>query len=394
VQLLIRRPISSILVIGAKNSGKTSFIEFLRTALAPPSRRKTRTEDVDPNYSPPNSAGGYTSSAFTSHYLETEIDSERVGLTLWDSQGLEKNLVDLQLKEMISFLESKFEDTFTEEMKVIRSPGVRDTHIHCVFLLLDPVRLEQTSANAKSKLSQDSSSANFPLGPKVLVGGLDEDLDLNVIRSLQGKTTVFPVISKADTITSAHMKHLKKTVAQSLRESNLDPIEALGLEDMNADDHNGRESRIDEQDEEEAEAEAAYAAGSPNKSHALSSEGREDDEHDGIRSFSSDDELQEMPVRRLSHRKHASYSSERGAEDEGPANAYLPLSIISPDMYDPETIGRKFPWGMADPYHADHCDFLRLKDAVFSEWRGELREASREVWYEGWRTSRLRRRDK
>ena len=48
----------------------------------------------------------------------------------------------------------------------------------------------------------------------------------------------------------------------------------------------------------------------------------------------------------------------------------------------------------ADPNNEEHCDFLRLKDAVFGDWRGELREASREQWYEGWRTSRLNHRDR
>ena len=68
---------------------------------------------------------------------------------------------------------------------------------------------------------------------------------------------------------------------------------------------------------------------------------------------------------------------------------YLPLSIISPDPYEPDVIGRKFPWGFADPYNSEHCDFVRLRESVFSEWRAELREASREQWYEGWRTNRL-----
>ena len=80
-----------------------------------------------------------------------------------------------------------------------------------------------------------------------------------------------------------------------------------------------------------------------------------------------------------------------GSSDEIP---FLPMSVISPDSYEPGVVGRRFPWGFADPYNTEHCDFVRLKDAVFSEWRAELREASREVWYEGWRTSRLRRRDR
>ena len=62
------------------------------------------------------------------------------------------------------------------------------------------------------------------------VGGLDEDFDLQVLRTLQGKTTVVPVISKADTITTAHMAFLKKTVSESLKLAGLDPLEALHLD--------------------------------------------------------------------------------------------------------------------------------------------------------------------
>ena len=70
----------------------------------------------------------------------------------------------------------------------------------------------------------------------------------------------------------------------------------------------------------------------------------------------------------------------------------LALSVFAPDLYDPGCMGGRFPWGFADPYNADHCDFVRLKDSVFSEWRNELRAAARERWYEGWRTVRLRNR--
>ena len=99
----------SILIIGARSSGKTSFLEFLKTSLAlPPKKRSNRPSELaDDIFAPQNTKNGN----FESHYLETEIDGERIGLTLWDSEGLEKNVVDLQLREMSSFLESKFEET-------------------------------------------------------------------------------------------------------------------------------------------------------------------------------------------------------------------------------------------------------------------------------------------
>jgi septin family protein len=78
-------------------------------------------------------------------------------------------------------------------------------------------------------------------------------------------------------------------------------------------------------------------------------------------------------------------------QKEDAETPFLPLSIISPDPYEPDVIGRKFPWGFADPYNAEHCDFVKLRESVFSEWRSELREASRDQWYEGWRTNRLQK---
>jgi septin family protein len=350
----------SILIIGTQNAGKTSFLEFLKTSLALPAKKRSKThtdEDSTPVFPP--------SGNFVPHYLETEIDGERIGLTLWDSEGLEKNVVDLQLREMSTFLESKFEETFTEEMKVVRSPGVQDTHIHATFMILDPARLDRNIAASKATaVNGQQNGKHYPLGR--VLGALDEDLDLQVLRTLQGKTTVIPVISKADTITTKHMAVLKKTVSDSLKAAGLDPLDVLGIDDDDASSINGKPGRIDEEDEEEGAADSGHSDGDD-----LPIQGQE---------LSPSKRLSSGSVRR----------SKAPAEEEVPI---IPMSIINPDIYEPGIIGRQFPWGFADPYDEEHCDFLRLKEAVFSEWRSELREASREQWYEGWRTSRLKQRE-
>lgn len=365
----------NILVIGAKNAGKTSFINFLRTSLMMPKHKRVQTPPPQPAVDP--------ESPFTSQYLETEIESERVGVTLWDSQGLEKNVVDLQLREMATFIESKFEETFSEEQKVVRAAGVRDTHIHCVFLLLDPVRLDANVAATRG-----TTPGKFAITPS-LVGSLDEDLDLQVLRILQGKTAVIPVISKADTITAAHMAHLKKSVWDSLKQAKLDPLEALSFSD--SDD----ESALDERDEDEYE-------GSEDEEEKEEGDKQADviDNFDKSDSNASDDESStsaSSPPPKSPHsansKKHSRRVSTMSAQiDEEEEEPFIPLSVISPDMYEPNVIGRRFAWGFADPMNPEHCDFLRLKESVFGEWRAELREASRERWYEGWRTSRLKRR--
>ncbi|OAA42718.1 septin [Metarhizium rileyi] len=347
----------NILVIGTAGAGKTSFLEFLKTALAlPPRKRPKRFDDDD--FKVPAPASGN----FVPHFMETEIDNERIGLTLWDSEGIEKNLVDLQLRELIAFLESKFEETFAEEMKVVRSPGVQDSHIHAVFLVLDPFRLDRNIAASRNgttgyKGSGGSDSRIRASGP------LDDDLDLQILRSLHRKTTVIPVIAKADTITTKHMNVLKKSVWDSIKKADLDPLEALGLDEEGDDNSN----RIDEEEEEGVAADNEELK-EPNSSSPSSPNSKR---------------LSSQSIRRYK-------AQEESKEDEIP---FLPLSIISPDLYEPAVIGRQFPWGFADPYNEQHCDFTRLKEAVFSEWRGELREASREQWYEGWRTNRLKLRD-
>lgn len=284
--------------------------------------------------------------------------------------------MDLQLREMTSFLESKFEETFTEEMKVVRAPGVQDTHIHCAFLLLDPVRLDTSLAASKGGISNGNGGGKYTTAPRV-AGVLDEDLDLQVLRALQGKTTVVPVISKADTITTAHMKYLKKSVWEAIRKANLDPLEALGLDDAEDDSD---PDRLDEEDEEESFEDAGEVAvpKSPEQELPMQSPSP----------ASSPPRSNRLSTGSLRRYKPAENNGNLavGAVEELPP---LPLSIISPDIYEPGVIGRTFPWGFANPMDEEHCDFVKLKEAVFSEWRGELREASKELWYEGWRTSRL-----
>ncbi|KFY10076.1 hypothetical protein V492_05197 [Pseudogymnoascus sp. VKM F-4246] len=377
----------NILIIGARDSGKTSFLNFLKSSLALPAKKRgTRPTDL-----PEDVFGAQAAKTgnFIPHYIETEIDGERIGLTLWDSEGLDTTVVDLQLREMSSFLESKFEETFTEEMKVIRAPGVQDTHIHCAFLIIDPARLDKNIATVKGRASNDQASQGDKYAPTPrLIGGLDEDLDLSVLRTLQGKTTVVPVISKADTITTAHMTHLKKTVWDSLRKANLDPLEALGLDDDS--DTIKDSNRIDEQDEEDDDSQHSGNNSSGPDLPIQNPESSSPPQSQNPEPSSSPQSQNRRSSGSIRHHKRQMSSENMTATDEIP---YLPLSIISPDIYEPGVIGRKFPWGFADPYNVEHCDFVRLKDAVFSEWRGELREASRELWYEGWRTSRLKHRE-
>ncbi|KAJ5114779.1 hypothetical protein NUU61_000538 [Penicillium alfredii] len=389
----------NVLVVGARNSGKTSFINFLRQALTmPPHKHPSRTPEelveLDRQTSPYE--------GFTSQYLETEIDTERVGLTLWDSEGLDRNIADLQMRAVTGFLESKFEETLAEEMKVVRSPGARDTHIHCTFLILDPVRLDENIAAAERAANGTSKPSDSPV-----IGVLDQNLDLQVLRTVLGKTTVVPVISKADTITSAHMHYLRKAVWNSLKQANIDPLEILTLEDQ--EEYTSSESADEETADGEFEAdestEPAELPGSTVPAQpaevAESAETAETSEPpEPTESAQVADDVKEsepVPEKAAPTSPSQRTQSTRKSNASHAASQHVPFSILSPDPHSlaagDQPVGRRFPWGFADPYNPEHCDFVRLKDSVFSEWRSELREASRVIWYERWRTSRLHRHE-
>jgi len=336
------------------------MIEFLRSSLARGTRSgrtttgttgTTGTTTSSTSTKPPGSRAE-TISPFTTHFIETEVDGERVGVTLYDSKGLERHLVDLQLREMSTFIETKFQETFYEEQKVQRAANARDTHVHAVLLLLDPARLDANQATNEAAMNGKNSFANMSR----LTGILDDDLDISVIRALQGKTTIVPVISKADTVSIAHMAHLKRAVWETFKTIKFDPLAALeldGEDDADSYDANTRESSVYE---EPIQNQHPAERGTPNRMNGERNDGR------GLRVSANTD----IPA--------------------------LPLSVLSPDVYEPGIIGRRFPWGFADPYNPEHCDFSKLKDSIFSDWRVELREASRNRWYEGWRTNRLNRR--
>ena len=335
---------------------------------------------------------------FTSNFIETEVSGERIGVTLWDSEGLQKNVIDGQLKEINAFIESKFEDTFTEESKVARAPGFRDTHIHCAFLLLDPLRLDANIAADKKASAVNGAKAKansfVKSKPEPTPNGLDEHIDLNVLRAIKGKTTVVPVISKADTVTAAHVNFLKRAVWESLKRNGLDTLEALekddadGLSDVSTEQ--GDKNGFDERDEDAHDARAGRDL-----------DANDDDKFSQTSHLDSPSSSDSFASADLNVAKPGKPSKDADSESASSIEAstasqqhLIPFSIISPDPYEPKIVGRKFPWGFADPYNVEHCDFTSLKSTVFTEWRPDLREASRELWYEGWSTSKLNKKNK
>ncbi|KAF2150351.1 hypothetical protein K461DRAFT_229041 [Myriangium duriaei CBS 260.36] len=363
----------NVLVMGAKGSGKTTFIDFLKDSLSLPLEKQHQ------SISTPRMTT--SDGTFTAHYVETEFDHERVGLTIWDTKGLEKNLADLQVREAITFIESKFEETFNEESKVMRSPGAKDSHIHCVFLVLDPNNIDTTLQTAKSQVSGNAFAQ--ARGP----AGLSQDLDLLVMKGIAGKAAVIPIISKADTLTGPHMEFLRMSVWNSMQAENLDPLAFLEPEDSES-DYDESENQSDRDPLPIQSTDSSMSSGQ-RAGHLQDDSDYSDDGYGGSSPLAKTRSTVTTPSPQQPKRP-----SSRGASrtiipgETSVEDMYLPFTVLSPDPYELNAVGRRFPWGMADPFNPEHCDYVRLRDSVFSEWRAELRTSSREG-YEAWRTSRL-----
>jgi len=142
--------------------------------------------------------------------------------------------------------------------------------------------------------------------------GLDA-LDTHILARLSRITTVIPLISKADTCTTARLNTLKSLISQNIRQQNLRLTSFLSESDTYSED---------------------------------------DDDMDDV----EDEQM-----------------------DEG--DLTLPLSVLSPDYYaeassmnkEVQAVGRSYPWGFADALNPNHCDYVKLRELVFVDWRRELK---------------------
>jgi septin family protein len=142
--------------------------------------------------------------------------------------------------------------------------------------------------------------------------GLDA-LDIHILARLSRITTVIPIISKADTCTTTRMNSLKSLIAQNIRQQNLRLTSFL----MEGDAYSEADS--EEMDE------------------------------DGDNMDLGDD-------------------------------LTLPLSILSPDYTEAPSEKkeellhvRNYPWGHADALNPLHCDYVKLRELIFVDWRRELK---------------------
>ncbi|GHJ89208.1 hypothetical protein NliqN6_5610 [Naganishia liquefaciens] len=81
--------------------------------------------------------------------------------------------------------------------------------------------------------------------------------------------------------------------------------------------------------------------------------------------------------------------------DNSELRALLPFALVGSEediMINGEAIrGRRYPWGIVEVDNDEHCDFMRLRQALLATHLTDLKEITHDYLYENYRTERLSR---
>ncbi|CAG8688764.1 9297_t:CDS:2 [Ambispora leptoticha] len=189
----------NLMVVGFKSLGKTSFIRMLFDTLR--GRR-------DPKDSIPLPSSGDPEAASTKELysvtLDVEEENEKISLTLVDCPGFVKDnelRLDVQVTEILRYIESQFDLTLAEETKVKRNPKALDSQIHACLYFID---------NTNNGLT---------------------DKDIRILKRLTARVNVIPVVAKADLLTTSQLANLKKAINRDLKFHQIPVFEFAEAED-------------------------------------------------------------------------------------------------------------------------------------------------------------------
>ncbi|KAG9294567.1 hypothetical protein G9A89_008678 [Geosiphon pyriformis] len=189
----------NLMVVGFKSLGKTSFIRMLFDTLH--IRRDAKSDVQLPaslfqTAETLEDAEAARTKELYSFTLDVEEENEKISLTLVDSPGFVKDnelRLDVQVTEVLRYIEAQFDITLAEETKVKRNPKAVDSQIHACLYFID---------NANNGLT---------------------DKDIRILKRLTARVNVIPVVAKADLLTTSQLANLKKAINRVLK-SNQIPV--------------------------------------------------------------------------------------------------------------------------------------------------------------------------
>ncbi|TYJ58098.1 hypothetical protein B9479_001194 [Cryptococcus floricola] len=354
----------------ASVASRRKFIDLMISSLSAPSP-----EQLKPTLNPAPTSRPQSHTCLSTH------SQDRILLRLIDTPGLElcpdEDLVggiaaetalghgvgvkgkerERGVKGLLRILEERFKYTLREESKVQRRVGADEGLVHLVIYLIDAREVLRPEEARKPTQEIDWSCVGLfddeglqdpdheqtdtetsTFGPKL------SSIEIDIIDRLSTRANVLPILSRSDTLTVSELEAVKAAVQRDLS--------------------------------------AAFSK-TPGRGFGVFGSDEE--------SLSDSIKEEDMEVDQPDPRPPTPNSIHSTASLSAPG---LPWSIFIPSPSvsgGPEvTAGvRQFPWGTATVLEPEHSHFGLLLDNILGEYTKVLRNKTREVLYENYRTERL-----
>ena len=93
---------------------------------------------------------------------------------------------ELHFQQILSYIESKYDEVLSEETRIRRDPKFQDDRVHCILYFINPS------------------------------GHSLRELDIDLMRKLSHRVNLIPVIGKSDSFTKDELREFKKRVMEDL----------------------------------------------------------------------------------------------------------------------------------------------------------------------------------
>ncbi|KAG1055926.1 hypothetical protein G6F43_002142 [Rhizopus delemar] len=360
----------NIMIVGATGSGKTSFIrtfcEFLKQDIIQGTYKETGNKALK------NSLQSTEEIYTTSMHIEE--NGKRTALTFIDTPGISSPVIQ-QLQSLTSYIDSQYFRTLAEESKLQRDAKAVDTHVHaCLYFIV---------------------GAGFQ--------GLSE-VDKFILKVLSSRVNVIPILSKADTLTSAQHQWLKETIKEEIFNIYRIPVYGhIQVEDSEEGEYS-KDGKDDENDIKDTNFDKKDEAHLSKIINMLQDCMFKDMDEDACAML---EYLHTMPFSMISYeenfetgrpieiRSHEINGCQTSAESlQENYNDSVAKIINSSEKTQTminhnQALGRRYPWSVVECCNPDHCDFLLLKRMLLSTHRDMLKIDTSECFYENYRTQQL-----
>ncbi|KAH9473883.1 hypothetical protein MJO29_000945 [Puccinia striiformis f. sp. tritici] len=377
-------PTFNLMVLGAKSTGKSTFLHTLIGSLTP----SLPTQNDQPSMPVPSTLS--LSDRLTSIVT---LSGEKVMFNVIDTPGLDirsndQFRVDLQMNESLRYIESKFDDSLQIERQVHRNPTrLGDGHVHVAVYFIDPSTVtRQVELLSSAENHVDSTASKPHHGHELHMSSLD----LRQMKRLSRRCNILPVIGRADELTEAELINIKNVVQSDMKSYGIDlglfaVIESESDQDGTSSDHpevttdssNSGKSNEEEDTRKKLPRRKSTALLTPRR--PVSSIMDNSHELDGVCGM--------IPLSVIGAEVMPGKSMD--ADDLERLNQLNPLFKMPNTEDSPSIYVRRFKWATVDVLNPRHCDFVLLRAVILGSHFKRLKEATRLEKYEKYRTEKL-----